>query len=170
MATEEAAVATYASRLDLQRAMIAQAPAAVESAKAELTRTQQDYKRYVALMASDVASRQRFREGRKPMRARPRRRPPRANAALAAAKSEQRRVCESQSARRKARLQQARAKLQARPERSRQHGDPRARSPGIAGNRAGQIGQYVKPGTQLLSLVPLPRVYVTANFKETQLT
>jgi membrane fusion protein (multidrug efflux system) len=40
----------------------------------------------------------------------------------------------------------------------------------VAGNRAGQVGQYVKPGTQLLSLVPLPRVYVTANFKETQLT
>ena len=46
----------------------------------------------------------------------------------------------------------------------------RAPVAGIAGNRAGQIGQYVKPGTQLLSLVPLPRVYVTANFKETQLT
>src|SRR5205823_181864 len=41
---------------------------------------------------------------------------------------------------------------------------------GIGGNRAGQVGQYVKPGTQLLSLVPLPRVYITANFKETQLT
>jgi membrane fusion protein, multidrug efflux system len=41
---------------------------------------------------------------------------------------------------------------------------------GIAGNRAGQVGQYVKAGTQLLSLVPLPHVYVTANFKETQLT
>src|SRR5205823_7092873 len=41
---------------------------------------------------------------------------------------------------------------------------------GVAGNRAGRIGQYVKPGTQLLSLVPLPFVYVTANFKETQLT
>src|SRR5437588_455022 len=48
----------------------------------------------------------------------------------------------------------------------------RIRAPvaGIAGNRAGQIGQYVKPGTQLMSLVPLPQVYVTANFKETQLT
>src|SRR5947207_1031107 len=46
----------------------------------------------------------------------------------------------------------------------------RAPVAGIAGNRAGQIGQYVKPGSQLLSLVPLPRVYVTANFKETQLT
>jgi len=46
----------------------------------------------------------------------------------------------------------------------------RAPVDGVVGNRAGQIGQYVKAGTQLLSLVPLPRVYVTANFKETQLT
>ena len=46
----------------------------------------------------------------------------------------------------------------------------RAPISGVAGNRAGQVGQYVKPGTQLLSLVPLSRVYVTANFKETQLT
>ena len=46
----------------------------------------------------------------------------------------------------------------------------RAPVAGVVGNRAGQIGQYVKAGTQLLSLVPLPRVYVTANFKETQLT
>src|SRR5437764_164181 len=46
----------------------------------------------------------------------------------------------------------------------------RAPVDGIAGNRAGRVGQYVKPGTQLLSLVPLPYVYVTANFKETQLT
>jgi len=45
----------------------------------------------------------------------------------------------------------------------------RAPVSGVAGNRAGQVGQYVKAGSQLLSLVPLSRVYVTANFKETQL-
>src|SRR5262249_9631547 len=46
------------------------------------------------------------------------------------------------------------------------------RSPvaGVVGNRAGQVGQYVKPGAQFASLVPFPGVYVTANFKETQLT
>jgi len=46
----------------------------------------------------------------------------------------------------------------------------RAPIAGVIGNRAGQIGQYVKPGSQLALLVPLPQVYVTANFKETQLT
>ena len=46
----------------------------------------------------------------------------------------------------------------------------RAPVAGVVGNRAGRAGQYVKPGTQLIALVPLPYVYVTANFKETQLT
>src|SRR5262249_28898141 len=46
----------------------------------------------------------------------------------------------------------------------------RAPVSGVAGNRAGQVGQYVKAGAQLLSLVPLSHLYVTANFKETQLT
>lgn len=35
--------------------------------------------------------------------------------------------------------------------------------------RAVELGQYVSPGQLLLTLVPLDRVYITANFKETQL-
>ena len=35
--------------------------------------------------------------------------------------------------------------------------------------RAVEVGQYVSPGQLLMTLVPLDRVYVTANFKETQL-
>jgi membrane fusion protein (multidrug efflux system) len=41
---------------------------------------------------------------------------------------------------------------------------------GTVGNRALRTGQYVQAGTQLLALVPLSGVYVTANYKETQLT
>jgi membrane fusion protein (multidrug efflux system) len=40
---------------------------------------------------------------------------------------------------------------------------------GVVGNRAAQPGQYVQPGTRLLSVVPLDTVYVEANYKETQL-
>jgi membrane fusion protein, multidrug efflux system len=36
--------------------------------------------------------------------------------------------------------------------------------------RTVRLGLYVQAGTQLMALVPLQRVYVTANFKETQLT
>ena len=40
---------------------------------------------------------------------------------------------------------------------------------GVVGNKGVQTGQYVKVGTQLMAVVPLPQVYIVANFKETQL-
>jgi membrane fusion protein (multidrug efflux system) len=41
---------------------------------------------------------------------------------------------------------------------------------GTVAARTVRLGQYVQAGTQLTALVPLAKVYVTANFKETQLT
>ena len=41
---------------------------------------------------------------------------------------------------------------------------------GTVGARTLRVGQYVQAGTQLMAVVPLRQVYVTANFKETQLT
>jgi membrane fusion protein (multidrug efflux system) len=41
---------------------------------------------------------------------------------------------------------------------------------GVVAARSVRLGQYVQAGTQLTALVPLAKVYVTANFKETQLT
>jgi membrane fusion protein, multidrug efflux system len=32
-----------------------------------------------------------------------------------------------------------------------------------------QVGQYVRPGTQLMAIVPIPLVRIVANFKETQI-
>jgi membrane fusion protein, multidrug efflux system len=167
VATEEASVATYDSRLKLQHAMIDQAAATVQSTEADVARAQQDYKRYSTLMTSDFASRQRFEQAEADAR--------KAEAALArsraalAAEQNQLAVLHSQQHEADAKLQQARANLQL----ARNDLDNtviRAPVTAVAGNRAGQVGQYVKPGTQLLSLVPLARLYVTANFKETQLT
>ena len=44
------------------------------------------------------------------------------------------------------------------------------RSPidGVVGDRQVEAGDYVQPGTRLLSVVPLDALYVIANFKETQ--
>ncbi len=39
---------------------------------------------------------------------------------------------------------------------------------GVVGNRRIQIGDYVQPGSRLLSVVPVKAIYVVANFKETQ--
>jgi membrane fusion protein (multidrug efflux system) len=41
---------------------------------------------------------------------------------------------------------------------------------GVIGTRTARKEQYVQVGTQLMAVVPLQRVYVIANFKETQLT
>lgn len=167
VATEEAAVDTYDSRLELQRAAIAEAKAEIAAADAEEARTQHDYQRYQALMSSAITSRQRFEaaqaDDRKAVAAVAQK-----QAALVAAQ-DQLTVLRAERDQEKAKRQQARANLQL-AQNDLDNTVIRAPVAGIAGNRAGQIGQYVKPGTQLLSLVPLPHVYVTANFKETQLT
>lgn len=41
---------------------------------------------------------------------------------------------------------------------------------GVASTRRVQPGDYVNVGTDLVAVVPVPHVYVIANFKETQLT
>jgi len=167
VATGEAVVATYASRRQHQQAMIEQAREAGRAAEADLNRAQLDYRRYTALASSDYASRQRYETAEADSR--------KAEAALGKARAAltaeqtQLAVLASQQAEEEARLAQSRATLQL----ARNDLDNtvlKAPVAGVAGNKAGRVGQYVKPGTQLLSLVPLPYVYVTANFKETQLT
>ena len=41
---------------------------------------------------------------------------------------------------------------------------------GIVGKKTVEIGQNISPGEQLMAVVPLDDIWVTANFKETQLT
>ena len=45
----------------------------------------------------------------------------------------------------------------------------RAPFAGIVGNKNVQVGQVIQAGQQVLALIPLEDLYVTANFKETQL-
>jgi membrane fusion protein (multidrug efflux system) len=44
----------------------------------------------------------------------------------------------------------------------------RAPIDGVVGDRQVEQGDYVQPGTRLLTIVPLASLYVVANFKETQ--
>jgi len=167
VATQQATLATYASRLDHQQAMIQQAAAAVQSAEADLSRAQRDYLRYQTLVSGDFASRQRF-ETAETDASKAQSALVKARAALAAEQS-QLAVIGSQQHEEEARLLQARATLRLA------HNDldnTVIRSPvdGVTGNGSAEPGQYVKPGMQLMSVVPLPNVYVIANFKETQLT
>ncbi|MBI1196715.1 MAG: HlyD family efflux transporter periplasmic adaptor subunit [Phenylobacterium sp.] len=50
----------------------------------------------------------------------------------------------------------------------RDHAVIRAPIDGVVGDRQANVGDYVQPGMRLLVLNPLDRLYLTANFKETQ--
>jgi membrane fusion protein (multidrug efflux system) len=41
---------------------------------------------------------------------------------------------------------------------------------GVVGNKTVAVGDYLQPGTQMMAIVPVSQVYVTANYKETQIT
>ncbi len=43
-------------------------------------------------------------------------------------------------------------------------------SDGVVGDRQAEPGDFVQPGTRLMTIVPLGALYVTANFKETQVS
>ena len=45
----------------------------------------------------------------------------------------------------------------------------RAPYDGVVGNFAVQVGDYVSPGVKLMAVVPSSKLYIDANFKETQL-
>jgi len=49
-----------------------------------------------------------------------------------------------------------------------EHAVVRAPVDGVVGDRQVEPGDYVQPGTRLLTVAPLNALYVTANFKETQ--
>jgi membrane fusion protein (multidrug efflux system) len=48
------------------------------------------------------------------------------------------------------------------------HAEIRAPVAGVVGDRQAHVGDFVQPGSRLLTLVPMDRLYITANFKETQ--
>lgn len=41
---------------------------------------------------------------------------------------------------------------------------------GVVGQRQVRVGQFVNVGTQVIAVMPLPNIWVIANFKETQMT
>jgi membrane fusion protein (multidrug efflux system) len=74
-----------------------------------------------------------------------------------------------------AQIAQARAQLEAAQASARQSkldlDDTLIRSslPGRVGDRTVRVGQYAQPGTRMMTVVPIEGVYLTANFKETQI-
>ncbi len=162
----EAAVAAVDDKAALEQAVIAERAAGVSSARAEAGRMEADLKRYGDLAGQGWVSEQKLqtvRAGADQSRAG-------VAQAQAALEAERRSAAALGSARAQtvAQAQAARAAVeQARIDLERTV--IRAPAAGVVGARAVRPGQLVQPGVSLMSIVPLGRTYVVANFKETQL-
>ncbi len=166
LAAKAAAVQSMAGQITLQRSLIDQAAAAVPRADADLTLARQDHDRYQRLARDDFASEQRLQTATADLK--------KAEATLAemqaalASARNQSAVLEAERTKAQALRRQAEASLElAKTDLERTV--IRAPEAGVIGNKGVRVGELVRPGDQLMALVPLPQVYVVANFKETQL-
>jgi membrane fusion protein, multidrug efflux system len=162
-----AAIETAQRQVAQQSATIDAAQAAIVQAQAEQARATADATRSGSLVGSGWTSRQSNDQAVADSR--------KANAAVVAtqaqkvAAEQQLAVLKAQVVQAGARQQNAAATVQL-AENNLAYTVIRAPFDGIAGNRAAELGQHVTPATQLIAVAPLrERLYVVANFKETQL-
>ncbi len=172
----EQATATIAARradiergqaeLKQQQANIVQARAQVTGARAVQSYAAAQVKRYEPLVATGAESEEHLAELRNTQS--------QAAATLAAdiAAAE---AAERQPAMTQAQVDQARAQLEAAEASLReaqldvQDTVVRSTLAGRVGDRSVRVGQFVQPGTRLMTIVPVQDIYLTANFKETQI-
>jgi membrane fusion protein (multidrug efflux system) len=166
LSAQQATLASIEQQLALQDSMIAQASATVDQTTATLAQSGNDLERARRLWDSRNGSQQAFETADTDQK--------RATAGLASARAalanQQGQTAILQASHRQAQAQIE--KLTAAVDLAQISLDRtviHAPFDGVVGNKGVEVGQYVRPGTQLLSVVPLPSVYIVANFKETQL-
>jgi membrane fusion protein (multidrug efflux system) len=168
LAAEAAAAAITARRqIEQSRAAINQSDAMIAQAQAEMVRAAAEAGRSGSLVGAGWTSRQSNEQAVADQR--------KAEAALASARAQKTSVSEALNVA-IAQAQQADAHRVTAEAAVRLAGSNlsytviRAPFDGIAGNRAAQLGQHVQVGQQLIAISPpADRLFVTANFKETQL-
>jgi len=165
LAAAQASISTIDSEITWQQTKIDQIVAQQRSAAAELNRAKTVYDRYKKMIVDKVIGTQELDEATASYL--------KAQAAIsetsAQLAAEQTQLGVYQASRKEAEAKQmeaAAAKKLAEIDLDRTV--IKAPIDGVIGNRAVRVGQYVKAGSQLLSLVP-NAVHVVANFKETQL-
>jgi membrane fusion protein (multidrug efflux system) len=166
VATQEATVARMGHQIAAQEAAVAQAKTQLVSAEAAAKRAGLELDRQNLLVAREASSRQLLEQAQANR-----------DQAIAAVQGAQAAI-DSAAANvdvLKGQRQEAISTLNelktalAKAERDLSFTVIRAPLDGVIGNRAVQTGDFVQTGQRLASLVPLDEVYVTANFKETQL-
>jgi membrane fusion protein (multidrug efflux system) len=163
----EAAIDNLKARKDLQRAQVTEAESSIAGTEADAERTKQEAARQRTLLGSGYGTAQKVEQTVADEK--------RFEATLARNRTEleaQRRgmaVLDTQEAQLRAEAKSKRALLDLAKI---SLGYTRIIAPvdGMVSERGVREGQYVRAGTQILSVVPLQNVWVIANYKETQLT
>lgn len=166
LASAKADLQTLAAKVELQRALITQASAGVVAAESDKIRAEQQLIRSKKLKVSNYSSQDdvdQLQAGFDSAAARL----DEAQAVLVA-KQRELAVFNAQLIQASSVVEQADATLELAKI---QLNDTRVTAPfsGVIGKRGAMVGQYVQPGQALYSLVPDGAVWITANFKETQI-
>ena len=163
----QAALDNLANQIELQYATIAQAEAARLSAEALEVEARQEQERQQSLEHTDAGTRQRLEQATAAYAKS--QADVSASRAVIAAQRHQLEVLQGTKKQRAADVEAAKAALDAAKLKL---GYTRIVAPfdGVTSERQVQPGDYVNIGTNLINVVPLPNVYVIANYKETQLT
>ena len=167
VAAAQGEIENISATIDHQQAVIAQAAGTVAVDKATLRFAEQDYARYKDLASRGAGTVQNAQQATSKRDA--------ATATLARdeaglrAAQVQTKILRAQLAQANAALEQKRAIAQ-QAELNLGHTTITAPVDGVVGNRTSRVGQFVQAGTDLMAIVPIERVYIVANYKETQLT
>ncbi|MBR0737160.1 HlyD family secretion protein [Bradyrhizobium liaoningense] len=167
VAAAQATLDNLANQIELQYATIAQAQAARLSAEAMEVEAKQEQERQQSLSQTESGTRQRLEQA---VAAYAKAQADvRASRAVIAAQQHQLEVLQGNRKQRAADVEAAKATLTSAKLKL---GYTKITAPfdGVVGERQVQPGDYVNIGTNLINVVPLPKVYVIANYKETQLT
>jgi membrane fusion protein (multidrug efflux system) len=168
LAAAEATLDNLANQRIVQQSLVQQAEATIDATEADVLRYQLEDKRQHDLLRTGIAGTQQLVEQADD------------NAKRAIA---QRRLNEAQLDQQQAALaaidiqeKQLKAQIHAAEAQLALAGDnlryTRILSPadGLVGQRQVRLGQFVNVGTQVIAVVPLPNIWVVANYKETQMT
>jgi membrane fusion protein, multidrug efflux system len=162
----QAGIDDLIQQIGLQQIAVVEARAMVDADQANLTFANQNYTRYLSLAKNGAGSMQEAQKATSDIHDR------QAildhDTAAVAAAQKQIDVLRAQVATARATLAQRQAALQ-QAELNESYTTITAPVDGTVGERTLRVGQYVQAGTQLMAVVPLRAVYVTANYKETQL-
>lgn len=167
IAGAQAALATVANKLQMQQSLVAAARAEVETARAELKKAELDLVRAEKLKSRGFAEKQRYDHALTDVT--------RGKAELSRTRANLLAISAQQEVF-KAEAEEIRAKLAEAEANKKQAdialylSDIRAPRDGVVGNKHVEPGEYIHVGAHKMAIVSLDDVWVTANFKETQLT